>query len=178
MFRFSDYGIESDMIIIGIAAVLVILLVLLIVALSKIGKLKKQYNVFMEGKDGKSLEETFQKKFENMDFINDELKKIQGRLELIDENLLKTYQKVAIVKYDAFGEMGGKLSFALTMLDNNNNGWILNSMHSRDGCYTYIKEIVRGESYIELSEEEAESLDQAVYQEMYDPDVQDAIKPQ
>ena len=75
MFRFSDYGIESDMIIIGIAAVLVILLVLLIVALSKIGKLKKQYNVFMEGKDGKSLEETFQKKFENMDFINDELKK-------------------------------------------------------------------------------------------------------
>ena len=178
MFRFSDYGIESDMIIIGIAAVLVILLVLLIVALSKIGKLKKQYNVFMEGKDGKSLEETFQKKFENMDFINDELKKIQGRLELIDENLLKTYQKVAIVKYDAFGEMGGKLSFALTMLDNDNNGWILNSMHSRDGCYTYIKEIVRGESYIELSEEEAESLDQAVYQEMYDPDVQDAIKPQ
>ena len=178
MFRFSDYGIESDMIIIGIAAVLVILLVLLIVALSKIGKLKKQYNVFMEGKDGKSLEETFQKKFENMDFINDELKKIQGRLELIDENLLKTYQKVAIVKYDAFGEMGGKLSFALTMLDNDNNGWILNSMHSRDGCYTYIKEIVRGESYIQLSEEEAESLDQAVYQEMYDPDVQDAIKPQ
>ena len=51
-------------------------------------------------------------------------------------------------------------------------------MHSRDGCYTYIKEIVRGESYIELSEEEAEPLDQAVYQEMYDPDVQDAIKPQ
>ena len=49
-------------------------------------------------------------------------------------------------------------------------------MHSRDGCYTYIKEIVRGESYIELSEEEAESLDQAVYQEMYDPDVQDANK--
>ena len=44
--------------------------------------------------------------------------------------------------------------------------------------YTYIKEIVRGESYIEISEEEAESLDQAVYQEMYDPDVQDAIKPQ
>ena len=44
--------------------------------------------------------------------------------------------------------------------------------------HIYIKEIVRGESYIELSEEEAESLDQAVYQEMYDPDVQDSIKPQ
>lgn len=53
MFRFSDYGIESDMIIIGIAAVLVILLVLLIVALSKIGKLKKQYNVFRKEKMAK-----------------------------------------------------------------------------------------------------------------------------
>ena len=162
MFRFSDYGIESDMIIIGIAAVLVILLVLLIVALSKIGKLKKQYNVFMEGKDGKSLEETFQKKFENMDFINDELKKIQGRLELIDENLLKTYQKVAIVKYDAFNEMGGKLSFSLALLSQTNDGFIINAMHSREGCYTYIKEIIDGNSVITLSEEEQEALDTAL----------------
>ena len=162
MFRFSDYGIESDMIIIGIAAVLVILLVLLIVALSKIGKLKKQYNVFMEGKYGKSLEETFQKKFENMDFINDELKKIQGRLELIDENLLKTYQKVAIVKYDAFKEIGGTLSFVLVLLTKDNDGFILNSMHSNsEGCYTYIKEVKSGEVFVALSEEERQALEQA-----------------
>ena len=148
MFRFSDYGIESDMIIIGIAAVLVILLVLLIVALSKIGKLKKQYNVFMEGKDGKSLEETFQKKFENMDFIN--------------ENLLKTYQKVAIVKYDAFKEIGGTLSFVLVLLTKDNDGFILNSMHSNsEGCYTYIKEVKSGEVFVALSEEERQALEQA-----------------
>ena len=162
MFRFSDYGIESDIIIIGIAAVLVILFVLLIVALFKIGKLKKCYNMFMEGKDGKSLEETFQKKFENMDFINDELKKIQGHLELIDENLLKTYQKVAIVKYDAFNEMGGKLSFSLALLSQTNDGFIINAMHSREGCYTYIKEIIDGNSVITLSEEEQEALDMAL----------------
>ena len=53
-----------------------------------------------------------------------------------------------------FHEMGGELSFALTMLDENNNGWIFNAMHSREGCYTYIKEVVNGESYIELSSEE------------------------
>ena len=162
MFRFSDYGIESDMIIIGIAAVLVILLVLLIVALSKRGKLKQQYNVLMEGIDGKSLEETFQKKFENMDFINDELKKIQGRLELIDENLLKTYQKVAIVKYDAFKEIGGTLSFVLVLLTKDNDGFILNSMHSNsEGCYTYIKEVKSGEVFVALSEEERQALEQA-----------------
>ncbi len=162
MFRFSDYGIESDMIIIGIAAVLVILFVLLIVALFKIGKLKKCYNMFMEGKDGKSLEETFQKKFENMDFINDELKKIQGHLDLIDENLLKTYQKVAIVKYDAFKEIGGTLSFVLVLLTKDNDGFILNSMHSNsEGCYTYIKEVKSGEVFVALSEEERQALEQA-----------------
>ena len=162
MFRFSDYGIESDMIIIGIAAVLVILFVLLIVALFKIGKLKKCYNMFMEGKDGKSLEETFQKKFENMDFINDELKKIQGHLDLIDENLLKTYQKVAIVKYDDFKEIGGTLSFVLVLLTKDNDGFILNSMHSNsEGCYTYIKEVKSGEVFVALSEEERQALEQA-----------------
>ena len=116
------------------------------------------------------------KRLEEMELSIEQIAKGSGLS--IKEVQKITLNKVAIVKYDAFKEMGGKLSFALTMLDNDNNGWILNSMHSRDGCYTYIKEIVRGESYIELSEEEAESLDQAVYQEMYDPDVQDAIKPQ
>ena len=57
---------------------------------------------------------------------------------------------------------------ALTMLDENDNGWILNAMHSREGCYTYIKEIVRGESYIELSEEEKQCLEKTIYQEEYD----------
>ena len=72
------------------------------------------------------------------------------------------------MKYDAFNEMGGKLSFAIAMLDGNNSGWIINAMHSREGCYTYIKEIIKGESYIELSEEEAEALDKAIFENPYD----------
>ena len=84
-------------------------------------------------------------------------------------------QKVGIVKYDAFNEMGGKLSFALAMLDNNNTGWILNAMHSRDGCYTYVKEIVKGESYVELAEEEAEALDKAIFEDGYEEEVNKAV---
>ena len=48
--------------------------------------------------------------------------------------------------------MGGKLSFALALLDNRNNGFIINAMHSREGCYTYVKEIINGESYITLGD--------------------------
>ena len=104
------------------------------------------------------------------------LKKNRLDIKEIFHMIQSNYQKVGIVKYDAFNEMGGKLSFALTLLDGNNSGWIINAMHSREGCYTYIKEIVRGQSYIELADEEAESLEQAIYQEVYDPDVQEVVK--
>ena len=90
------------------------------------------------------------------------------KIKDISKKMEGHYQKAGIVKYDAFHEMGGNLSFALTMLDQNNNGWIFNAMHSREGCYTYIKEIVKGESYIELSEEEQQCLEKAIYQEEYD----------
>lgn len=76
-----------------------------------------------------------------------------------------TYQKVGLVKYDAFREMGGNLSFALVLLNKQNTGFILNAMHSREGCYTYVKEIIKGESFIELAEEEREALEQAVNQD-------------
>lgn len=162
MFRFSDYGIESDIVILAMIAVFTVLLILLIVAFVKIGKMKKKYVAFMEGEDGKSLEETFHKKFENMDLINEELKKIQNHLELVDENLLQTYQKVSIVKYDAFKEIGGTLSFVLVMLTKDNDGFILNSMHSNsEGCYTYIKEVKSGEVFVALSEEERQALEEA-----------------
>ena len=58
--------------------------------------------------------------------------------------------------------MGGKLSFALVMLDKNNTGHVINAMHSREGCYIYIKEIIKGESYIPLGDEEKKALEKAL----------------
>ncbi len=58
--------------------------------------------------------------------------------------------------------MGGKLSFSLALLDQKNDGFIINAMHSREGCYTYIKEIVDGNSIIVLAEEEKNALDIAM----------------
>ena len=67
-----------------------------------------------------------------------------------------------MVKYDAFHEMGGKLSFSLALLDQKNDGFIINAMHSREGCYTYIKEILNGNSIIVLADEEREALNIAL----------------
>lgn len=162
MFHLSDFGIESDIVILGLAGVCLILVVMVIILLAKTSKQNKKYSLFMEGKDGKNLEESFHKKFENMDFINEELKKIDTRLNRIDANLLRTYQKIGIVKYDAFKEIGGTLSFVLVLLTKENNGFILNSMHSNsEGCYTYIKEVKNGEVFVALSEEERQALEDA-----------------
>ena len=73
-----------------------------------------------------------------------------------------TFQKIGIIKYDAFNQMGGKLSFSLALLDENNNGFVLNSVHSADGCYSYTKEIINGECAISLGEEEKELVNAAV----------------
>ena len=155
-------GIDPAYILIGMTALIVILLITVIVLIVKTSGLKKKYNAFMQGKDGKTLEDTIINRFEQLDETSKLSKANSNEIKKITENLKITYQKVGIVKYDAFNEMGGKLSFALALLVKNNNGFVLNAMHSREGCYTYIKEIVNGESYIVLAEEEKNALNIAL----------------
>lgn len=163
MFRFSDYGLSTDVVLLGALVAILILLIICLVLIGKNSSLRKRYDEFMQDADGKSLEDAFQKKFENMDYINEKIKDIDIHLEGIDNNLLKTYQKVGIVKYDAFKEVGGTLSFVMTLLTKENDGFIMNSMHSnKEGCYIYIKEVMAGEVFMTLSEEERQSLEQAM----------------
>ena len=70
------------------------------------------------------------------------------------------------IKYDAFNQMGGKLSFALALLNEENDGVVLNSVHSPEWNFTYVKEILEGKSELELAVEEKQSLDRALAQTM------------
>lgn len=158
----SEYlGIDLDYIVIGLAALVLILIILMIVNVVQMRKLKKRYRIFMDGKNASSLEDIITKRLDQIDHLiqaNDENEK---NINKIFQTLQFTYQKMGLVKYDAFHEMGGKLSFSLAMLNEKNDGYIINAMHSREGCYTYIKEIVDGNSIITLSEEETEALEMA-----------------
>ena len=140
------------------AILLVALLTTTIILLVKIGKLTKKYNAFMKGSDGHTLESTILNRFKEIDILKDETNYISEKLNIACETLVTAYQKIGIVKYDAFKEMGGKLSFSLCLLDDENNGFILTSMHTREGCYTYVKEIIKGESFVVLATEERRAL--------------------
>lgn len=161
-------GIDPAFIFIFMILLILILFILYVNVTVKYNRLKSSYLSFMRGKDGKTLEESFQGKFSEIDTILKVTKQNRQDIVKIAKKMEGDYQKLGIVKYDAFNEMGGKLSFALAMLDGKNNGWIINAMHSREGCYTYIKEILKGESYVELAEEETIALDKAIFDDSID----------
>lgn len=154
-------GIDSDYIIIGLAVVTLIMLIILIVNTVFIVQLRKRYKIFMTGKNAKNLEKTL---IERLDQVDELLKANainERNIKKIFANMKFTFQKVGLVKYDAFNEMGGKLSFSLALLNETDDGFVMNAVHSREGCYTYIKEIVDGNSIIVLSDEEKEALEMA-----------------
>lgn len=162
-------GINIDPVfyIIGLLVICIGLLIFNILTRRKITKLSRRYDKFLSGKDAESLEETIVQRFEQIDTLAKVSKVHQAEIGKIKENMNKVYQKMGIVKYDAFSEMGGKLSFALAMLDKENSGYVINAMHSREGCYTYIKEIIKGESFILLGNEEKEAVDMAMNTDNY-----------
>ena len=159
----SQYlGFDSDFIIIGLVVVVLVLLVLTIINIVQMKKMKKGYRIFMTGKNAKNLEETLIKRLNQIDDLLISNETNEKNIKALFKNMKLTYQKMGLIKYDAFNEMGGKLSFALCLLNERNDGFLMNSMHNREGCYMYIKEIVDGKSYIELSDEEEEALTTAV----------------
>ncbi len=159
---FNLIGLDIGYVVIGMAAVIILLFILLIVSMVKSHNVRVRYNQFMNGEDGKNLEKAILDKFSVIDTLQAEVSDINSKINAINTQLATTYQKVALVKYDAFQEIGGKLSFVLVLLTAENNGFILNSMHSsREGCYTYSKEVVNGETFVVLSEEEQQALNEA-----------------
>ena len=162
---FGLFSVDMQYVIIAVLVmgiISIVSLILAIVAICKMGHTRKKYENFMEGKDARTLEPLLKERFKEIE----DLKRINAKnvknIKFLLDKIHYSYQKVGIVKYDAFHEMGGKLSFALTMLDNKNNGFIINAMHTREGCYTYIKEIIDGNSVIVLSGEEQEALNNAM----------------
>lgn len=155
-------GIDIGITLLVFAAIILILLILNIVNICSISKLKKKYSKFMQGKNVKSLEDEIIGLFDDNKFIKNAIDKNRKDIDALYHKFESSFQKIGIIKYDAFSQMGGNLSFCLALLDENNNGLILNSVHSTEGCYSYIKKIENGNCKISLGEEEIKALNIAM----------------
>ena len=153
----------KDYIYIGaIAGIFVFFLILYIRQSIKISKLMNRYERFMRGKNAENLADALEENFQQMEKLTISHQKMSLKMDDAMRGITTTFHKMGIVKYDAFKEVGGNLSFVLCMLDDTNTGFILNTMHGRDSSYTYIKEIIKGEAYATLGEEEKEALEKAM----------------
>lgn len=155
-------GLSADYFIIGIAVLCLIIFIFCIVLAVKFSKLKKKYNTFMSGRDGESLEDSLIARLEQVDRLMTANNVNERNIEDINKKMLFSLDKFAVVKYDALDELGGKLSYSLVILDEKNNGFIINNMHGRDGNYSYLKEVINGNTVANLSDEEKEALNKAM----------------
>ena len=155
-------GLDFSFVIIGILIIMLASLVIAIIAIAKYSTLRKKYKKFMGGNEAKALESHIM----NLISINEaNSEKIEENKEEIEELFRRqrfNFQKIGMIKYDAFQEMGGNLSFALTLLDENNNGFIINSVHNIHSSYCYAKEVKAGKCSINLSDEETTALERAL----------------
>lgn len=155
-------NIDVGILLIIMSVIILILLVLNILNMCSISKLKKIYKKFMQGKNAKSLEKEIMGLFEDNKFMKSSIESNKKDIRILYKKFETTFQKIGIIKYDAFNQMGGKLSFCLALLDENNDGFILNSVHSTEGCYSYTKEIENGTCKISLGDEEQKALNIAM----------------
>ena len=155
-------NVDAFYIYISLFSLVLILLVVTVILTISVISMKKRINRFMSGRNAASLEEEIGGVFRDISMLKEHDLRFRSDIREIKANLLECYQKVGVVKYDAFREMGGQLSFSIALLDKQDNGFILNSVHSANGCYTYTKEIQNGVSYIDLAEEEREALSRAM----------------
>lgn len=158
----ASWPIDPAVVIISLGVITILLLIITIICILQTNKLYRRYDYFMRGKDAESLEEIILGQIDEIKELRNQDKINKDVIRNLSRNVKGAYQKFGMVKYNAFKGMGGNLSFAIALLDLNNTGFILNSVHSREGCYLYIKSVEKGETDISLGIEEKEALEQAL----------------
>ncbi|MBR6349965.1 MAG: DUF4446 family protein [Lachnospiraceae bacterium] len=144
-----------------LAVVCVALIVLVVILFRKLREQKERLDRFLVGQDGSDLEAALNDRFSRISALEDHNLENERAIRDIYSRLQGTYQKMGIVKYNAFTENGGNLSFAMALLNEKDNGYVMNVMNSREGSYVYVKEISQGRCDIPLGGEEEKALTEA-----------------
>ena len=166
----------------ALAAAVFILFILCIVLFVKLNGQKKRYDYFMGSnrRPTHNLEMKIEEYFETSKKIESQYSKLLDMVTDMDKTDKSKIQKVGLIRYNPFDEMGGNLCFALALLDGNDNGVVLNGIHSRTGSFTYAKPIEMGVSTYMLSEEELKAVEVAknnTYQPEHEKVVKVRFKP-
>ncbi len=154
---------QSEIFLLVLVAIVMILLIGFLVLLIKFSSLRKKYKKFMEKLgNGKNLEEDLETYMYRVDKVERQNAEISNQMQDMEKNLVKSIKKVGIIRYNAFKDVGSDLSFALALLDDQNNGVVLNGIYAREMSNIYAKPIENGKSNYVLSEEESQAIQKAI----------------
>ena len=145
---------------------IILLFILYISTVVNITKLRKSYIKFMKKLgNGDNVDEMLRTYIGVVQKVENKNEELSSYCEKLDKHIEKCTQKIGMVRYNAFRDTGSDLSFALALLDENNNGVVLNGIYARDMSNIYAKPIEKGVSKYILSEEEKEAISRAMSQE-------------
>lgn len=148
-----------------IIALLVMILLLFIIVISLMvttRKLKKKYKRLTRGVNNKNLEELIISKFNEVDKASAKADEAINQCKIIKDEIKGCVNKVSVIRYKAFSDIGSDLSFSIAILDSYNDGVIITGIYSRQDSITYAKPVDKGISRYELSEEETYVLNDAI----------------
>jgi hypothetical protein len=151
-----------DLLALGAAAGAALALVLAVAAHLRVGRLRRGFRA-LEGPDGPQsvLEAITATRRETAD-LRQQLTDARGELARARDDLADALRHVAVVRYDAFGDMGGRLSFTAALLDDAGDGLVLTSIHGRSEARTYAKGVKGAKSEQSLSPEEEQAIELAL----------------
>ena len=161
----------------GLIVAVILLFILCIILFLKVARERKRYDIFMgtSRRPDYNLEMKIDAYFETAKAIEQEYGKLLDMVTDMDKTMKSNIQKVGLIRYNPFDEMGGNLCFALALLDGSDNGVVLNGIHSRTGSFTYAKPIELGVSTYMLSDEEIKAVEMAK-QNAYQPEHEKVVK--
>lgn len=157
---------KTDEAILAMAVITILLVIGFIVMIARLTSINKKYRNFLNKLgNGKNIEEDLENYMYRVERVEKQNTEITTYIKNLDEDLTKCIQKVGIVRYNAFKDTGSDLSFALALLDENNDGVVLNGIYSREMSNIYAKPVVNGKSSYTVSEEEQQAIDKAIASE-------------
>lgn len=149
--------------VISLFCINILLLILYIINSIKLSKLRKGYLRFIKNiGDGKNVEEVLERHMERVEEVAKTNEEIIAYCQVLDDKMNKCIQKVGIVRYNAFKDTGSDLSFALALLDKQNDGVVFNGIYARESSNIYAKPVKNGESNYRMTEEEKEAIKRAI----------------
>lgn len=128
----------------------------------RLEKTRKRIKIFFEGRKTKDLEEVIAEQLKRTKRAESDIEKLFKWNKDLQKIADISIQKVGVIRFNPFKDTGGDQSFAIALLDKDNNGLVISSLYSREGTRIYTKPVEKGESSYHLSEEEKQAIQKAI----------------